>query len=128
MAASMVQLPLQLFWQMKKVTIALTLARIAQLAVLAFLLYAFAPGQGGDAMPVWIFVAVMISVLISGLAQLWYTRVQTSKHLHVRIVPDWKFTWSITQSNAAYGLAYFLSSMHTLAISVIIGIVFPTIA
>jgi hypothetical protein len=45
MTASMVQLPLQLFWQMKKVTIALTLARIAQLVVLVVLLYGFVPGQ-----------------------------------------------------------------------------------
>ncbi len=45
MASSMIQLPLQLFWQMKKVTIALTMARIAQLAVLALTIRAIAPGQ-----------------------------------------------------------------------------------
>jgi hypothetical protein len=79
-------------------------------------------------MPVWIFVAVVCSVLLSGIAQLRYTFSQTKKYLKVTLIPDRKFTWSITQSNAAYGIAYFLSSMHTLAISVIIGIMFPTIA
>jgi hypothetical protein len=45
MASSMIQLPLQLFWQMRKVTIALTIARVAQLAVLVGLLRWIAPGQ-----------------------------------------------------------------------------------
>lgn len=67
-------------------------------------------------------------MLVSGLAQLWYTWRQTSKYLRISIVPDWAFTRNVTKSNAAYGLAYFLSSMHTLAISVIIGILYPTIA
>lgn len=70
----------------------------------------------------------MGSVLISGIAQLIYTRYETSKHLRITLIPDWKFTRNITKSNAAYGLAYFLSSMHTLAISVIIGLIYPTIA
>ncbi len=128
MASSMIQLPLQLFWQMKKVTIALTFARIAQLVVLVVLLYWFVPGLWWNEMSVWIFVAIVWSILVSGLAQLAYTRSQTRKYLAVSIVPDWHFTWNITKSNAAYWLAYFLSSMHTLAISVIIWIIFPTIA
>ena len=128
MAASMVQLPLQLFWQMKKVTIALTIARISQLIILVVLLYLVAPHQGGDDMALWIFVTVMGSVLFSGLAQLRYTLQQTRKYLKVSIVSDRKFTWRITKSNVSYGLAYFLSSMHTLAVSVIIGLVYPTIA
>lgn len=51
MASSMIQLPLQLFWQMKKVTIALTIARVAQLIVLAALMRRIAPGMGGNEMP-----------------------------------------------------------------------------
>ncbi len=70
----------------------------------------------------------MASILISAIAQLIYTYHQTSKHLNIRIIPDRAFTRSITKKNAAYGLAYFLSSMHTLAISVIIGLIYPTIA
>ncbi|USN56852.1 MAG: hypothetical protein H6766_07810 [Candidatus Peribacteria bacterium] len=127
MASSMIQLPLQLFRQMKKVTIALTIARVAQLIVLAALIRWIAPGMGGNDMPIRLFVAIMSSVLISGIAQLIYTRYETSKHLAIKLIPDRKFTWDITRRNAAYGLAYFLSSMHTLAISVIIGLIYPTI-
>jgi hypothetical protein len=79
-------------------------------------------------MPVWIFVTIIGSVLVSGIAQLIYTYYQTSKHLRVTLIPDRQFTRDITRRNAAYGLAYFLSSMHTLAIAVIIGLVYPTIS
>lgn len=70
----------------------------------------------------------MGSILISGLAQLIYTYRQASKHLQITLIPDRQFTRDTTRSNAAYGLAYFLSSMHTLATSIIMGILYPTIA
>lgn len=88
MASSMIQLPLQLFRQMKKVTIALTIARIAQIAVLVAMIRRIAPGMGGHDMPIRIFVTIMGSILISGIAQLIYTYHETSKHLKIKLIPD----------------------------------------
>jgi hypothetical protein len=75
MAAGIVQIPLQLFWQMKHVSIALILARIVQLGLLVFFIFVLFPNVDFNHLSLIsliAFLAILFSVLASGLTQFLY--------------------------------------------------------
>lgn len=67
MTAGILQIPLQLFWQMKHLSIGLILARIVQIAILGLAVYVLYPMiDFGTSTPViWAFNAILISVVAS---------------------------------------------------------------
>ncbi|USN54766.1 MAG: hypothetical protein H6765_09920 [Candidatus Peribacteria bacterium] len=61
------------------------------------------------------------------MVQLIYVWRQSNKSLRFQWVFDWKFSWSILSTNRRYGLAYYLSSFHTLAVLILLSMFYPTI-
>jgi len=116
MAAGILQLPLQLFWGMKHVSIGLALARISQIAVMIgiVMLYRHVDFSVANSYSIHAFMLMMGSVLVSAAAQSRYVWRVSNKHIKLRLKPDWPFTWQIMKDNWQYGLAYCLSSLHTL--------------
>lgn len=129
MTAGILQLPLQLFWKMQHVSIALILARIVQIAALAAVVFLVYPAQEfepvGTGIPA--FVRVLISVLLSGIIQTMYVTRQGHKLLPLRLERDKVFTRNIMSKNRKYGFAYYLSSFHTLIVLILLSNFFPTI-
>jgi len=130
MVAGILQLPLQLFWKMEQVSLALVGARVVQIVFLALLIYRWRPFSSFDVghLPLRIFLCVMFSVLLSGVFQSWFVWRKSQRFLRLRFVPDWKYTRSLLRDHWQYGCAYFLSSFHTLFVSILFSIYYPTIA
>lgn len=131
MTAGILQIPLQLFWQMKHLSIWLILARIVQIAVLCvgiYRLYAWVDfNSTADVTPhIFAFNCVLISVVASGVTQWLYVYLIGKKYLPLRWNWDWDFTKELLGANWQYGLAYYLSSMHTLIVLILLSIFYPT--
>jgi O-antigen/teichoic acid export membrane protein len=127
MGSWILQIPLQLFWKMEQVSIALILARVSQLWVIGATVYWlytnpwFESGQGQSA-----FLMIIASVVVSGMVQLLYTRWQWSKYLSFQFNLDWEFFKRIIGWNWKYGFAYYLSSFHTLLVLMVFSWLYPT--
>ncbi len=129
MASGIIQLPLQLFWQMKHVTFALLLARIVQITILILTIYIlFTNVNFSTANPISLaaFLFILGSVLISGLVQFGYTRWIWKKYLPLYPIFDRSFIKDILKQNWQYWLAYYLSSFHTLVVLILLSIFYPT--
>ncbi len=128
MTAGILQIPLQLFWQMKHLSIGLILARIVQIVILGISIYVLYPmiDFSTSTPAVRAFNAILISVIASGVTQGLYVYMVGRKHLPLRWHRDRTFTKNILKSNRQYGLAYYLSSFHTLIVVILISIFYPT--
>lgn len=127
MAAGIIQLPLQLFWKMEQVSIGLIIARVVQIAALFWIVRVFPQSWGNSELPLRVFIIVISTVLLSGLAQLLYVRFIANKHIPLKWLVDWSFTRRQMSQNRKYGFAYFLSSFHTLVSLILLSIFYPTI-
>ena len=128
MTAGILQLPLQLFRKMEQVSIWLTLARISQLSILVIALYIIFPHIDftwpAQVMP---FNRILLSVIMSGVTQGLYVRRKSNRYLKLHISFDRSFSLSLLKGNRQYGLAYYLSSFHTLIVLIMLSRFFPTI-
>jgi O-antigen/teichoic acid export membrane protein len=128
MFAGILQLPVQLYGKMHHTTIALSLARIVQITSLAMIVWYLYPDYSGlVTMPPSVFVMVLWSVVLSGIAQSLYIWRASSRYLRLRWIWDPAFTRQQFFSNWQYGFAYYLSSFHTLIVVIMLSIFFPTI-
>ena len=128
MLAGIIQLPLQLFWKMEQVSIALVLARVAQLSMLGVVVRGNRRGSiDHEAVPLGLFLLMVGSVSLSSIVQTLYTRRQSNRYISLRMVPFRKPMIHHIRDNGKYGLAFFLSSFHILLISIMISIVYPTV-
>lgn len=129
MVAGIIQLPLQLFWKMEQVSIALVLARVAQLAVLwVVVLWNFWPSMDHESVPLTLFLVMVGSVVVSSIIQTLYTLWQSNKIIKIRFVPFWDHMITHIKENGKYGAAFFLSSFHLLIVSLLISIIYPTMS
>ncbi|MEF2174995.1 MAG: oligosaccharide flippase family protein [Candidatus Absconditabacteria bacterium] len=131
MAAGILQLPLQIFWNMKQVTISLIVARIAQIIVILFtILFLFQKVDfnsfSNDS--IIAFQLILLSVVISGIAQAIYVFYASKKYIKYKISFNWSFFKENVLKNRKYGLSYYLSSFHTLLVLIVLSIFFPTVA
>jgi len=129
MAAWIVQIPLQLYWQMKHVSIALILARIVQIVLLFGVIFWLFPNvdfSHFSLIALLAFLAVLFTVLASGLTQFLYVLFVWNKFLKFKLDFDWEFIKENLKSNWKYWLSYFLSSFHTLIVLIFLSIMFPT--
>lgn len=128
MASWIIQLPQQLYGKMHQVSIALILARIAQIWSLFATYYLFYQDSfvSWD-IPVFYFLLVLSSLVVSWAAQWLYTYFSWRNLIRLRWVFDWKFTVNQLFSQWRYWLAYYLSSFHTLIVLILLSIFFPTI-
>jgi O-antigen/teichoic acid export membrane protein len=128
MAAGIIQLPLQLFWNMKQLSVALVRARISQIIALVAIVYRAYPHMIFDGSPTSkiAFLAIMATVMISAITQFVYVLRQAHKILPIKIQFSRSFIRDEIRSNRQYGLAYCLSSFHTLAVLILLSNYFPT--
>lgn len=128
MVAGIVQLPLQLFWRMEQVSIALILARVAQLLVLGIVvLGGWSVSIDHHTVPMWLFLVMVGSVVVSSVTQTVYTLWQSNRIIRLRYVPFWDHMLRHIRENGKYGAAFFLSSFHLLIVSLLMSILYPTI-
>jgi hypothetical protein len=128
MAAGILQLPLQLFWKMEQVSIGLIIARVVQIVILCLCVYILFPDPVFDSTgPITPFMLIVGSVLASGVAQGLYVYRAGSKFMKFSWTRDRSFTKSILIDNRKYGIAYYLSSFHTLVVLILLSIFYPTI-
>lgn len=128
MLAGIIQLPLQLFRKMEQVSIALVLARVAQLGMLGIIVRGGRRGSFDyNTVPLALFLLMVGSVALSSIVQTLYTLRKSNKYVKLRFVPFWKPMLRHIRDNGKYGLAFFLSSFHMLLISIMISIVYPTV-
>ncbi len=128
MTAGILQIPLQLFWQMKHLSIWLILARVVQLVIIVlwvFWIYSWVDFAWVEP-HIMAFNCILISVIASWVTQWLYVYSIWKKHLTLRRNRDRKFTKDLLWSNRQYGLAYYLSSFHTLIVVILISIFYPT--
>ncbi len=129
MVSGILQAPLQLFWQMKHLSIALILWRISQLILLAVLLYYIYPDISFDDyswLSVFVFSLIIFSVLLSGIVQTSYVFWYWRKYLPLKWNFDFEFTKDILYKNRKYWFAYYLSSFHTLVVLILLSVLYPT--
>ena len=128
MIAGIVQLPLQLFWKMEQVSIALVLARVAQLAVLGIAVRGnFRYPIDHNNVPLTLFLVMIGSVVVSSITQTLYTIRKSNRIIKIRYVPFVDHMRNHIKENGKYGAAFFLSSFHLLIVSLLISVVYPTI-
>ncbi len=127
------QLPLQLFWKMKRLSRSLIIARLSQLAVLlpaVFWIFKDVDFSEPTTTPVMIvaFCIVVFSVVASSVWQNVEIHLKTKDLLPFKIDIDRQFIKDIFKWNWKYGFAYFFSSFHTLIVLMFLGRIFPTSA
>lgn len=129
MLSGIVQIPLQLYWKMEHTSIALLIARISQIIFIISIVYIFRDTSFDTVndQNLVVFLLVMWSVLISGLAQYIYTQYVANKFIKFRWIWDREFTKKHIIDNGLYGLSYFFSSFHILLTGFLLWVFFPTI-
>lgn len=129
MMSGIVQLPLQIFWKMEKLSIALILARVVQILVLLVTVFVLFPYVtfDGSRNSVIAFCLIMVSVLASGITQWVFVRLTSRKLMSLKMRLDFSFVNGTILKNWKYGVSYFLSSFHTLIVLFFLGLYFPTI-
>jgi O-antigen/teichoic acid export membrane protein len=132
MFAGIQQLPLQVFWQMKKLSLSLITARISQILVLVPVVYYFYRGIDFSANPtalsITAFCLVLFSLVASGIGQNLEIHHHSKKILPLKIIFDRKFIKETITSNRNYGVSYYLSSFHTLLPLLFLTWFYPTIS
>ncbi len=129
MFAWVIQLPLQIFWKMEQVSIALIFARISQLIMLIVIIYILYPNINfniNSTNSTIAFNLILLSVLASWITQWIFVYFKSKKILPLKIKFDKKFTKDFMKKNWKYWLSYYLSSFHTLIVLIFLSIFFPT--
>ena len=119
MFAGIQQLPLQIFWKMKQLSMTLITARLSQLLILLPVVYYFfkkVDFSTVSTVSLAAFCLIIFSVLASGLGQNWEIHRRAKKILPLKISFDRTFTKDIIKKNRQYGVSYYLSSFHTLLV------------
>ena len=131
MGAGILQIPLQIHRKMEQVTIALIISRVVQVLFLLWAVWIFYPSfkhwAWNQVLPLSLFLIVLFSVVLSWVAQMAYVYFVWKKYIRLRFIPDFGFLKKMLTWNRKFGLAYFFSSFHTLAVLILMWIFFPTI-
>lgn len=129
MIAGILQTPLQLSRKMEQVSIALLVARAMQLWVIWLGVYVLFTDIAFDTISqqsITAFSLIIGSLVVSAVAQWVYVYIQGKKHIPLRWIRDRSFTKQLIFSQRKYGLAYYLSSFHTLIVTILLSIFFAT--
>lgn len=129
MVAGIVQLPLQLFWKMHHVSIALILARISQVFFLVIVLYSWlwSFDLTTTEFPMTLFLLILWSVLVSSLTQTVYTFITSNRIVPLRKTPYLRHMMNHIINNGRYGLASVFNSFHLLIVGFLISLFYPTL-
>ena len=55
-----------------------------------------------------------------------YVHYTSERYISLKPIFDFQFTRHHIRSNWQYGVAYYLSSFHTLIVSILLSIIYPT--
>ncbi len=135
MAAGIMQLPLQLFWRMKDLSISLILARVTQFAILLITVFVLFPWlefqQDGvsvvNSQTITAFMLILFSVVASAWTQMLYVWWKSNKYLKLKVIFDFKFIKKFFTWNWMYWISYYLSSFHTLVVLIFLSVMFPSV-
>lgn len=129
MSAGILQIPLQLYRKMEQLSIGLVLARIAQIVLIVLTIYVRFADVNFTTSTYHIspFLLILASVALSGIVQGCYVYWTGKTLLPLRRERDRSFTKKILKDNWQYGLAYYMSSFHTLVVLILLSIFYPTI-
>lgn len=122
------QLPLQLFGKMQHTTYSLIFSRAVQIAIMwgVLLLWPGVDFSQADSWTARVFCAVLLSVVWSGLAQIVWQYIAWKKYISLHLDLDRSFFINHIKNNRKFGVGYFMSSFHTLAVSMLLSWFFPT--
>ena len=126
------QLPLQIFWKMKRLTWSLIIARFSQLIVLLPVVFYFFSNidfqESTVTTPFMIlaFCLVVFSVVASSLGQNVEMHLRTKDLLPLKINIHIPFIKELLKKNWKYWFSYFFSSFHTLLVLMFLWWFFPT--
>lgn len=122
------QLPHQLFWSMQHTSISLVIARVGQIALLGLILFVFPNTEISTptTQNILIFCLILCTVVASGLFQIARQRWTGRKYLRLSLDLDRHFFINHIRENWKYGIGYFLSSFHTLAVGLLLSWFYPT--
>lgn len=128
MFAGIQQLPLQIFWKMKYLSISLITARLSQLIILIPVVYFIFKKVQFDWSTVSIiaFCAILFSVVASWIWQNIEIYFRSRKILPLKIIFNRAFIKNIIWKNRQYWVSYYLSSFHTLIVLLFLWWMFPT--
>jgi len=128
MLAGIQQLPLQIFWKMEQLSIALITARISQIIILVPVVYFFFKNVKFDwsSISIVAFCAILFSVVASWIWQNIEIHYRSKKILPLKVIFDRKFTKAIVSRNRQYWVSYYLSSFHTLIVLLFLWRFYPT--
>lgn len=127
MWAGILQIPLQVHRKMEQVTIALIISRVVQVLFLFLVLKILPTWATGENIGLNTFLLILFSVVLSWAAQMGYVYFVWRKYIKLKFIPDFAFLKKMVTWNRKFGLAYFFSSFHTLAVLILLGMYFPTI-
>lgn len=122
------QLPHQLFWSMQHTSISLIIARVWQIALLLIILYVFPHTEIAASNPqnILIFCLILATVIASGVFQIARQWRTGRRYLHLKLDLDRGFFKKHITDNWKYGVGYFMSSFHTLAVGLLLSWFYPT--
>lgn len=131
MFAGIIQTPLQLYRKMEQVSIWLLLARASQIILIlltVYVRYTWIEFSNYSSNSLIAFVLIILSLVISAATQARYVHQKAKKYIQLRRVRDWTFTKELLLANRQYWFAYYLSSFHTLIVTILLSIFFATTA
>jgi O-antigen/teichoic acid export membrane protein len=122
------QLPHQLFRSMQHTSISLIIARVWQILLLSIILFVFPSHEitNPTFQNIIIFCLILFTVVASGVFQIWYQRLTGRKFMKLSLDLDWWFFRRHVIDNRRYGVWYFMSSFHTLAVWLLLSWIYPT--
>lgn len=124
------QLPHQLFRSMQHTSISLIIARVGQIGLLVLILFIF-PNTEIDnptSQNILIFCLILCTVVSSGLLQIAYQRWTWRRYMTLKLDLDRRFFLQHIKDHWKYGVGYFMSSFHTLAVGILLSLFYPTTA
>lgn len=129
MLAGIIQTPLQLYRKMEQVSVWLLVARWSQILLIfatVYLWYIQPDFSSITQNNIHAFVLIILSLVVSAAAQWIYVYHKAKKYITLRWIRDREFTKELLVSNWQYGFAYYLSSFHTLIVTILLSIFFAT--
>jgi len=129
MLAGIIQTPLQLYRKMEQVSIWLLVARWSQILLILATVYLWFVNpdfSSTSSNTIYAFVLIIASLVISAASQWIYVYHKAKKYITLQWNRDRTFTKDLLLSNRQYGFAYYLSSFHTLIVTILLSIFFAT--
>ncbi|HMY80765.1 MAG TPA: oligosaccharide flippase family protein [Candidatus Absconditabacterales bacterium] len=122
------QLPHQLYWSMHHTSISLIIARLGQIGLLLLIIFGFDVGEvtNPTRSNIIIFILILCTVVGSGVFQIAYQWRTGKRFMSLSRKLDRTFFRNHITENRKYGVGYFMSSFHTLAVGLLLSRMYPT--